>query len=195
MELEFDEANHVYRWDGTVVPSVTQILKPLDAADLAKVPADTLEFARLRGTLAHKACEYFDQGRLDESSLDPEIAGYVQSWIAFRQTTGYIPLLTEHRFYNSQMGYAGTLDSFGEYGGALAVIDRKTSVSLLPSVGPQLAAYQHAPGIKALRRYAVQLQRDGSIAKAHAFTDADDWRAFTAHLDIRLWRTKRGITN
>ncbi len=193
MELEFDEAAHEYRWDGQIVPSVTQALKPLDADDLAKVPPDVLEFARLRGTLAHKACEYFDQGRLDESSLDPEIAGYVQSWIEFRRVTGYTPILTEHRFYHPQLGYAGTIDSVGQYGGSLAVLDRKTSATLLPSVGPQLAAYQHAPGVKALRRYAIQLMADGSIAKAHAFTDADDWRCFTAMLATRSWRTKHGL--
>lgn len=195
MTLEFDEAAHAYTWDGSPVPSVTQVLHPLDAAALAAVPAETLEFARMRGTVVHKACEFYDQGRLDESSIDPQIAGYIEAWKLFRAQSGYEPVLTEARVYHERYRYAGTLDSAGMLNGKAVILDRKTSLELYPSVGPQLAGYLAAcphDQIKPLARYAIQLSADATY-RLTKYTDADDWTCFLGLLNAHHWRTKRGI--
>lgn len=194
MALDFDEEAHAYYWQGVRVPNVTSILGRLDEEDLARIPPAVLEYARLRGTMVHKACEFYDQGRLNESSIDPQIAGYVAGWKRFRAETGYVPELTEYRFYNETLGYAGCLDSMGKFRGGWAILDRKTGAPL-PSHGPQLAAYQHAPmpddSRRAFRRFAIQLTSDGDY-KVHPYTDSADWRVFVSLLNVNEWRTKHG---
>ena len=73
--LAFDEPSHTYTYDGTVVPSVTQVLTILN--DFSKVPWQVLQAAQERGRLVHKAGEYLLRGELDWSSIDSEIQSYL----------------------------------------------------------------------------------------------------------------------
>jgi hypothetical protein len=76
--IQLDRATHTY---SNNLPSVTQILKSVGLIDTAFYT----EEGRARGSAVHLACEYFDQGDLDEDSLDPQIAGYLQGykdWVA-----------------------------------------------------------------------------------------------------------------
>src|SRR5450755_787122 len=77
----FDAEAHEYRLAGLVLPSVTQIIAPL--TDYSGIPADVMEFARARGQAVHLACELDDKKDLDESTLDPQLLGYVTAWRAF----------------------------------------------------------------------------------------------------------------
>ena len=60
----FDPIEHIYRFDGQRVPSVTQILEPL--IDYSGVPNGVLQYAADRGTAVHLATEFYDDGDLDE---------------------------------------------------------------------------------------------------------------------------------
>lgn len=70
--FKFDEASHTYTLDAIQIPSVTSVLP-------YNYNCDT-EYQRDRGLKVHKAIELFNKGVLDEGSLDPVIASYLESY-------------------------------------------------------------------------------------------------------------------
>lgn len=172
MSLTFDAATHTYRFNGVVVPSVTQALKAAGIIDYSMIPQDILRFAAQRGTAVHRACELYDLDTLDESTLDLEVGAYLKGYKAFLRDTGFQPARIEQRVYHPQHKYAGTLDRTGSLGGQLALVDFKTGV-MLDGHRAQLAAYAMAlPMPRRYRRFGLQLKADGSY-KIHEFPMRD----------------------
>ena len=59
--IDFDEEFHIYRLNGRIIPSVTQIL---DDGEYQKVDEKILEYARKKGTLVHKEIqEYLEENK------------------------------------------------------------------------------------------------------------------------------------
>ena len=107
--LEFNEERHEYRLDGKIVPSVTQILRPL--MDFSGIPPDVLEHKRQIGTAVHKAIELDLLGELDETSVAPALAPYFGAWRDFKSEFGVKDgTTTEYRVCSKIHGYAGTVD-------------------------------------------------------------------------------------
>lgn len=159
--LTFDAASHTYRWNGVIVPSVTQCLKTAGVIDYSMIPQDILQRAAIRGTAVHKACELWDLDTLDESTLDAEIGGYLEGWKAFIRDTGWSNARIEHRVYQPQHKYAGTFDRTGLLQGGLVCLDIKTGI-LLDGHRNQLAAYTMTqPMPRRYRRIALQLTKEG----------------------------------
>ena len=167
-ELVYDPIPHTYTCRGVVVPGVTSCLDGLN--DYSMVPADVLEHARIRGTRVHDATAYYDQGVLDWSTIDEEIAPYLEAWIRFREESGFTPNLIETRVFSLKRWYAGTLDRTGYFSKLKRVphdeetmVDIKATAMMMPGTGPQTAAYTMAlneerpVGQKIKRRYGVQL--------------------------------------
>ena len=65
--FEFDEMDHIYRIDGQIIPSITQILKSSGIADTRYYTPQTAE----RGTAVHEACQFYDEDDLDMESIAP----------------------------------------------------------------------------------------------------------------------------
>lgn len=181
--LTFDEALHEYRYDGKIVPSVTQIMSPL--FDFSFVDELKLEIACGRGTQVHKACELYDKGELDESGIDdwPWVQ-YFNAYKKFRRDSGFVPETNEERVYNKVLGYAGTLDIRGPLNGKPALIDIKTTATLSPVVGVQLSAYETAlvtsdgwKGPSKFFKYALQLRADGTY-RLEPYLETWYWPAF-----------------
>lgn len=188
-DLTFEAAGHVYRYDGRIVPSVTQILEVVD--ECWRVPVDVLERAGRLGTAVHLACELDDLDDLDETSVDPVIAPYLAAWRRFRSETGFAPDLIEHRVHHRSMGYAGTLDRVGTLFERRSLIDIKSGEEW-PSHGPQTAAYKEAlatEGEKVSDRYAVYLRDDGTY-RLRKCEDKSDWAVFLACLTIRKYKER-----
>jgi len=188
--LAFNEERHEYRWHGRLVPSVTQILK--DLTDYSMVPDAVLNRKRDIGIAVHKAIELDLDGDLDESTIDPAWSGYFEGWLRFKFESGFIVAQAEHKDYSERYGYAGTLDLLGELpntGGAL--IDTKTCAVLMPSVGPQTAAYAELAKKPRINRYALQLTPEGKYSLV-ACTDKSDWAVFQAALTLHRWRKQHG---
>lgn len=198
--LTFDDGSHTYRFEGQVVPSVTQVLKPL--TDLSHVDPDLLAAASAFGTAVHKACELDDLKQLDEEALDPELAPYLAAWRKFCRDYDVRWDLVEMRVFHRQLRYAGTLDRFGLVRIAPhlaqrvpAMVDIKSGTQLYPSVGPQLAAYHRAVPTASIttKRLAVQLKPDATyFAKWHE--DPTDFAVFASLLTLRGWCAKHRIT-
>ena len=118
-DFQFDEEKHLYTLDGRRLISVTQALAVVDSR--YKDP-----WYLLRGQYVHKATELYDRDELDESSVDPMIAGFLESYIKFRMNTDFEPKLIEQKFYHPQYFYAGRFDRQGPLNGASAIIDLKS---------------------------------------------------------------------
>lgn len=197
MTLTFDEPSHTYRYDGRVVPSVTQLLDKLH--DFSGVPEAILLAAKERGTYVHQMCEMFDKDELDVPKVPEQYAGYLAAWEAF--TTEYGPAWTgiEHRGYSRAFGFAGTMDRHGtlplKYPPTVRwVVDIKTSADAHPVWGMQTAAYrqilaeQDAPFALA-RRATVQLRPDGRF-KFLPWDEPTDWPAFQSLITLSNWSHK-----
>lgn len=183
MSLTFDADTHTYRWDGEVVPSVTQLLRPL--MDFSHVRPDVLDAAAAFGTAVHKACELADLDQLDEDELDPALAPYLAGWRKFCREHECRWDAIERTVFHKDLRYAGTLDRAGQVDGAHSIVDIKSGSALMPTTGPQLAAYAraHDPNGALFRRFAVRLFPDGYELKQ--YTSALDWPTFASLVTVR----------
>lgn len=177
--LTFDPIPHAYRWNGVIVPSVTQVLEDVGVIDYSYIPSGTREMALERGRMVHEAIHYDDEGDLDEPSTDEMLMAYVHAWRRWRTDSGFIPSLIEHRGYNEQCGFAGTLDRSGTMyiAGEIKVdviVDAKTNDA------PRWAELQtaaYASFFDSPRRFLrviVELHKDGTY---RTFTrEGKDWQ-------------------
>ena len=190
---QFNPRTHCYTVAGRVVPSVTEVLAPL--CDFRGVPVYVLRAAAAFGTAVHKACELDDLGLLDESTLDPQLAGHLHAWRTFREEHGAHWKLVEAPLFHPDLGYAGTVDRYGVVDGVDAVVDLKTTTRLYPSVGPQLAAYARAiaDATPRTRRLAVQLHADGRY-HLREYCSTTDWAVFASLLTLRNFCQQHRIT-
>lgn len=128
--ITFNEERHEYRVDGTVIPSVTQILDSNGFSNFSDVPFDILEMSRKFGKAVHKAIELKCKGTLDESSLHEAIIPYVKSWENFVKDFEYQSSISELRGYNEKYRFCYTFDQQGtiKFKGKfqLCMIDIKT---------------------------------------------------------------------
>lgn len=172
MNFEFVEESHTYLLDGERLPSVTEILSPLQAESFAAINPAVLQAAADRGTAVHEITEVIDYDLDYEELLSPELVPYSDAYEEF---------LMDHdvEWHGIEMPvhffeqYAGTVDRFGFVDGAPAVLDIKTvqspSVEQKVSVCCQLYAYDRAikacfPAFQAehMAHYALYLKKDGS---------------------------------
>jgi hypothetical protein len=120
--LRFDEAAHRYFLGDRELLSVTTILKMAGLLD----PRHYTDLALERGSLAHRALEWFDQGDLDEDDLDQRLVPYLMAWKRFLAETGFVVGETERRIASGARGVAGTVDRTGLLSGQAAILDLKT---------------------------------------------------------------------
>ncbi len=190
--VEFDEATHTYTQGGVKLPSVTTIIRA--AGLMPDFYGSGNETAMLRGTLVHRVCEFHDEGDLDESSVDPALAGYLEAWKKFRADTGFKPEKIEWRNAHPIYRYAGMVDRTGLFGGLRSIIDIKTG-AFDPWMGVQTAAYEglFAPygPVGVNRRLGVHLTAEGKYS-VRRFEERSDWPIFLSALGLYNWRKSHG---
>lgn len=185
--LEFDEPSHTYRVGGLVVPSVTQVLRPL--IDLSGIPPAVLEAKRDLGTRVHAACQFDAEGDLDEATVEDDVAPYLEAWRRFLADTGAVVMASERRVFHTLYRYAGTLDLELVIARTPWIVDIKTSIATPLSTGPQTAAYLSARKgvVTNMRRAALRLRPDATY-RFDQLQDADDWSVFLACLTLHRYR-------
>lgn len=202
--LQFDEASHTYTLGGVKLPGVTTALKSLPN-DYAMVDPEVLERAAVIGRAVHQIIADDIRGNLDEDQIDFDLLPYLDQWRAFRDTSGFVPLLSEQMVYSQRYGYAGTLDLFGILNGRLVLPDAKRTAAVPRSAGPQTAGYELGlrecmPDVVAnaaqmvgwksskpvpIDRFALHLTRDRW--QLVPFKDPADQRVFLSALTIYQW--------
>lgn len=108
-DVEFDEARHVYTYQGRALPSVTGILKAEGFIDTRFYN----DWAREKGSFVHLAIEYHLAGELDEETLDPEIKPYLEAFKRFMAESGFKVNQSEVPQISTTHFYAGKPDLFG----------------------------------------------------------------------------------
>lgn len=103
MSLTLD-SDHIYRLDGKIVDGLTSTIKE---AGLIRTPNP---WYGERGSALHLATEFYDKGTLDESTVDPKIQGYLESWKRFSKDQDYTPIEIEYRIVNSVLMVASKVD-------------------------------------------------------------------------------------
>lgn len=181
MSLEFNPVTHTYAWAGQVVPSVTQILKPI--VDFSDIEPAVLAAAAERGHRVHLATELDDRGTLDESSVADDIRPYLQAWRDFKRESGAVMLEIERRVFHPELRYAGTLDRVLSLNGREFVADIKSSSQVHRAVGAQTAGYWKAYGAAQCGRAFIHLTGDGKY-RFRELTDGGDHLEFHACLLI-----------
>jgi hypothetical protein len=160
MSLAFDHETHTYKIDGAVVPSVTQVIG-------AVMPGWCASGWHMgRGAAVHHGCRLLDQGRLDWSSVDPEIEPRIKAWQQFRKDSPMDIEMNETPMSSLAYRYAGTVDRVFTRNVGPLVLDLKSTVE--PQVIPQLGAYSllYTERTKkaATGAAAVELRDDGTYS-------------------------------
>lgn len=139
--LEFFEDGHIYKWNGTEVPSVSKILKTIGITrDYERCDP----YYRERGTLVHQAVHYHVKGTLDEESIDQEnVLPYLDGFRRFEKAQPYAAYHSEVPLYSERFGFAGTIDQIGSLDGSLGlgITDLKVTESSDKAADLQLCLY------------------------------------------------------
>lgn len=162
-ELTFDEASHIYRLNGDIIPSVSELMEPLKDQCYGGISKRTLENAAIKGSAVHNSIENWIKFGIDD--IPSEHRGYFNGFVEWWKQ--YKPRVfgSEVRIYHKLMRYGGTIDLLCEIGGLLELIDFKTTYTLLEmACGVQLEAYSQAlisHGITPQRKHILHLKKDG----------------------------------
>lgn len=192
--LDFDPVGHVYRLHGTIVPSVTDVLRPLE--NFARIPADALEYARERGTLVHEAMALLARNDLEWESLDDELLPLVLGGQRFLMESDITITASELRVYSERLRCAGTIDLAGHWHRRDVIIDFKATATVPASVGPQTSGYEHLfrdlfAHKKRLQRYCVHLLPNDY--RVIPLEDSRDESIFLSALNLYHWGVQHGI--
>lgn len=206
--VTFDPVAHRYTLDGRPVPGVTRALQVITADAYAGADPAALAAKAEFGQHVHAVIELDCAGELDVPALDPLLVPWYGAWRAFLALSGFRPRLSEGLVASRRYGYCGKLDLFGDLPGDgirtpshLAVIDAKCVTTVMPSTGPQTAAYEAAlrecrpdllPAGTPCKRYALQLHPGRSRPfTLHPFADPADLRLFLACLTVTHHKDRR----
>jgi hypothetical protein len=108
-DVYFDKERHIYQSNGTVIPSVTQILLAENFIDDSWFDS----WSRDKGSMVHLAIHYDITGELDEDSVVEEIWPYLLAFRKFINESGFKVDKSEIPACNLTYGYAGTPDLVG----------------------------------------------------------------------------------
>lgn len=197
-KFSFDAETHTYSLDGHPIPNVTSILEDVGIIDYSML-GDRREEYLHRGRAVHLITQYDDEGNLDESSVAPKYAGYLEAWRTFRRDCAFTPdpggIEVQH--YCPKYRYAGTLDRIGR-----RAADRATRILLDIKTGHaewwvrlQTAAYAgFHQDPRTFLRLVVELHDDGTY-REEAFPGStwhQDFSLFLAALAVRNAKSGKG---
>lgn len=185
-ELSFEEAKHIYRLNGTEIPSVTTLMKPLSNAFYRDIDPGILERAAQRGTAVHNACENFALYGIED--ICPAYAGYFAGFLRWWEENNPVVLATENRVYHKILRYAGTSDLVCLLDDLVTMIDYKTSAQVNTKLcAIQMESYDRAHeshGFKIDRRIILHLGKNGTAKPVEFCRNAKNWSVFSSLLTI-----------
>lgn len=145
-------------------PSVTTALARY--VDLQHIPPERLQLATARGTKIHDYI-FMDLAELwvPPALITPEIEGYWNSYLIFKNTMIEKTILIEERLTCTCYGYTGILDWCGILRGenGLTLIDWKSPVTEGKTWRAQVAAYWHLVEEHAKEPLELPIKRCGSL--------------------------------
>lgn len=164
--LEFIKEEHLYLYEGVIIPSVSEILRFIFPNKYKDIPDYILQKASEHGTLVHDLCEKLDKGKKLED-LQEE---YQFNYIVESSLKEHLRLKKKHNIKPKEMElmvcykglYAGRFDLIAEVDGELSLIDRKTTYELDKDyISWQLSFYELAYDKKFDKFYVEWLPKKG----------------------------------
>ncbi len=213
--IQFDPEGHIYRVDGVVYPSVTEIIdatvpKPFEraawfgyrTAQQGRRLDDVRNEAAARGTKVHKILADAALGKGLPDPFDvPGLEGYLEAIDRFLTDNEPEFAEVEEQVYSDDYQYAGTLDGFctfraGKYRHQWARYDAKTGRVYPESHFPQLAAYDRAAEERGYGESDVRLVLDlkptGKYRLVESVDTFEDFLVLKRHWDsIQRRKEKR----
>ena len=107
--VRFEEGPHLYYDGGELIPSVTYILQCTGVA----TPLNAyMRKALARGRAVHKAIQLFDEGKLDFTTVDSRIEGWLQAFVTWQGREGerFKRARNEVVMHARSHGYVGKAD-------------------------------------------------------------------------------------
>lgn len=148
--------------DGTIVPSVTQVLNETLAWNKQALiawarklalagtdPSKAKEEAADIGTLTHYLIQcHLQKVEPDTSQYSPanleKAQNCFQAYLEWEEAHVQAVIATERQLVSELYGYGGTADLIAVVDGNIAIVDYKSSNSIYPEYKIQIAAYIHA---------------------------------------------------
>ena len=125
-KFEFDEENHIYKLNGSIIPSVSEIIEPIHKRIYEDISFNTLKSAADRGIRVHRAIEFIN--KYDFYSIDNDCKGYIEAYKKFRNEHPDWRLLnSEFRTYHKNLLYGMTIDEIYQTPKGLLINDIKTT--------------------------------------------------------------------
>lgn len=183
-EILLDEATHIYNVDGHIIPSVTQILF---AMGLIKSYTNNPWYAE-RGIAIHRACHLMDIDDLDESTLDPQLRGYIDAYRKFKEESAWKFEHLEESLCHPAYRYCGTPDRW------LPLIDIKSTENHEPLQLEAYAELLRANGFNPLiHAYFLTLYEDGKYKLDPYKLDRTRLGVFLSATIVYHERKERGL--
>lgn len=193
ISLHFQPESHTYTLGNNVLPSVTEIIDPLQ--DWADIPEEILAYACAKGLATHAAIQLHNENDLDVNSLDLAIVPRFEAWLKFLADKTPEIVGFERPMYSYLYRYAGTPDLWIRMDKDIWLLDIKPN-SLFKWYPIQLSGYQQLLkeelNISAARRATLQLKDDGKykFTPYSRANDVNDMSTFLACLRLHQWREK-----
>lgn len=163
-QLVFNEDKHQYSVNGLVLPSVTNIMKPLTTELYRSIDEAVLEKAAKRGSSVHYATELFDLYGAEEIEL--ENRGYLEAYKKFKKDYQVEVIEVEKQLFHPTLYFAGTLDRIVKINGKRVLLDIKTTEKIHKElVSIQVSAYQEMAsknGIEVDELAVLKLNKNGT---------------------------------
>ena len=197
-ELTFREKDHTYWLNGSMIPGVTSLMRPLSDTLYKTVDQTALQVAADRGSAVHESIELFHKYGVRD--CPEEFAAYFNAYFEWYKAFRVEVLANEVPVYHKIYRYAGTADLLCLIRDELWLIDLKTTSQLnhmLTSV--QLAAYNAAltsHGVRTAHKGVLLLKKNGKYTFDEARKEDDDeaWTTFGALMTVHshIERYKKG---
>lgn len=183
-QFEFDEENHIYKLNGSVIPSVSKIIEPIHQKVYENISAHSLEIAADRGTRIHRAIEFWN--KYNFYNVDEDCKGYVEAYIKFRDEHPNWKLLnSELRTYHKNLLYGMTIDEVYRTSKGIVINDIKTtSQAHLDAWAVQLGGYRAGYESQHSKVEGTTILQLFSNGKYTLYDVKDDYFIFLACLQI-----------
>lgn len=168
-EIYLLESTHQYYHiaTGRELLSVTTAFEKIGITDFSRVPFDVIEPARVKGDLVHDMAEYFGLEILNESTVDPQLFGYLEGIKKFFRDEVKRVIAIEQPVFSLTQGYAGTPDIVYEDRKSIIRLDDYKS-ALKPhkackwQTAPYAYAFEKMHKIKIEKRRGIHFTADGN---------------------------------
>lgn len=164
--IEFIEEEHLYLYDGVIIPSVSDILAFIFPEKYKDVPDYILQNKAEYGSLVHELVEQLENGKtIEELKQDYEFNYIVEASLEqhLRLKKEYeIETISQEEIVCYKGLYAGRYDSEAMIKSELSLVDRKATAKLDEEyLSWQLSYYELAKGKRYKKLYVEWLPKKG----------------------------------